>query len=469
MHGKKQILIAVVMILLTSLACSIPFSNNGPTPEDISATAAAAVSATLTAMAPVEVPTAIPDVETPMDTPIPETTPTTVVKSKPDQLRLAMVDSNQNLSSWQEDGSLSLIVNTGDVSQAVLSPDGEWIVFTRTSPDGIDISLWAIRFDGSDEKILVSHADFLAMPLHPDITDPSTVLTIAPYMIEFIPGTHTVAFNTYPQFDGPGFFDNKDLWYVNVETAERRSFLSPSQAGHFFFSPDGSQMALVTPNQIDLLNTDGSNRRFAVLIYDFVLTYSEFAYHAKPIWSADSSFLRVAIPPQDPLGDATAPVKIYHIPTDGSMATLLTSILVAPLDNAMLAPDTNHFAFKEQLGDPADNQFSLKFADLSGSTPTEFTTGSLGFGAWAPDSSHFYFINWNPRTALIGQVGAPGVIALDANPAINFSWVTADRYLFIYQSGANYQLRIGTLSTASVEIASLGSGLGTPSYDFVSP
>jgi hypothetical protein len=135
----------------------------------------------------------------------------------------------------------------------------------------------------------------------------------------------------------------------------------------------------------------------------------------------------------------------------------------------MLAPDTNHFAFKEQLGDPADNQFSLKFADLSGSTPTEFTTGSLGFGAWAPDSSHFYFINWNPRTALIGQVGAPGVIALDANPAINFSWVTADRYLFIYQSGANYQLRIGTLSTASVEIASLGSGLGTPSYDFVSP
>ena len=136
MHGKKQILIAVVMILLTSLACSIPFSNNGPTPEDISATAAAAVSATLTAMAPVEVPTAIPDVETPMDTPIPETTPTTVVKSKPDQLRLAMVDSNQNLSSWQEDGSLSLIVNTGDVSQAVLSPDGEWIVFTRTSQTG---------------------------------------------------------------------------------------------------------------------------------------------------------------------------------------------------------------------------------------------------------------------------------------------------------------------------------------------
>ncbi len=469
MFVKKQVLIAASIILLTSLACSIPFTSSGPTSEEISATAAAAISATLTSMAPGDTATAVPDIETPIDTTIPETEPTSIIKSKPDQLRLAIIDSNKNLSSWQEDGSLNLIVNTGDITRAVLSPDGEWIVYTRTSSDGIDVSLWAIRFDGSDEKSLVNHADFMTMPLHPEITDPSTILTVAPFMIEFIPDTHTVVFNTYPQFDGPGFFDNKDLWYVNVETAERRSFLSPSQAGHFYFSPDGSQMALVTPNQIDLLNSDGSNRRFAVLTYDFVYTYSEYAYHAMPVWSADSTFLRVAIPPQDPLGDATAPVKIFHIPTDGSMATLLTSIVVAPLENAILAPDANLFAFKEQLGDPADNQFSLKFANLSGSAATEFTTGSLGFGAWAPDSSHFYFINWNPRTALIGQVGAPGVIALDANPAINFSWVTADRYLFIYQSGNNYQLRLGTLSTASVEIANLGSGLGSPSYDFVSP
>jgi Tol biopolymer transport system component len=416
-----------------------------------------------------EVPTAIPDVVTPVDTPLPEPEPTASVKSKPDQLRLAIVDSDHNLNTWQDGGSLNLIVNTGDVSEAVLSPDGEWIVYKRTSSDGIDISLWAIRFDGSEDKALVSHAGFIAMPLHPEITDSSTILTVAPYMIDFIPGTHTVVFNTYPQFEGPGFFDNKDLWYVNVETAERRSFLSPGQAGHFYFSPDGNQMALVTPNQIDLLNTDGSNRRFAVLSYDFVYTYSENAYHAMPVWSTDSSFLRVVIPPQDPLGDATAPVKIYHLPTDGSPATLLTTVVVAPLQHPILAPDANHFAFEEQVGDPADNLYALNFSDLSGSTPTEFTTGSLEFDSWAPDSSHFLFFKWDPRTAFIGQVGVAGVIGLDADPTLNFSWVSTNSFLFITQSGTNYQLRMGTLSTASVEIANLGSGLGTPTYDFVSP
>ncbi|MBE0688369.1 MAG: PD40 domain-containing protein [Anaerolineaceae bacterium] len=469
MREKKQILLAVVIILLTSLACSLPFNTGGPTPEEISETAAAAISATITAMAPEEAPTAITEPETPDSTPLPATDPTTIIKSRPDELRLAIVDSEHNLYTWQEGGSQNLIVNKGDVSQAVLSPDGEWIVFTRISPDGIDISLWAIRFDGREQKNLVSHVDFVGMPLHPDLVDLSTILTVAPHMIKFIPGTHTVVFNTYPQFDAPGFLDNKDLYYIDVDTAERRAFLSPGQAGQFYFSPDGTQMALVTPDRIDLLNTDGSNRRIGVLSYSFVYTYSEYAYHAVPVWSPDSSYLRVGIPPQDPLGDPTAPVNIYHIPTDGSLATLLTSVVVAPLDNVILAPDINHFTYKEQIGDPAENLYSLKFTDLSGSTPVEFTTGSLGFGAWALDSSHFYFINWNPREIFIGQVGIPGVIVLDVNPAMNFSWITSDRFLFIYQSGTNYQLRMGTLSTSSVEIADLGSGLGNPMYDFVSP
>jgi hypothetical protein len=228
-------------------------------------------------------------------------------------------------------------------------------------------------------------------------------------------------------------------------------------------------MALVTPTQIDLLNTDGSNRRYAVLTHPFVYTYSEFAYHAIPIWSQDSSYLRVSIPPQDPLGDASAPVNIYHLHTDGSPATLLNSVVVAPLDNAFLAPDLNHFAFKQQIGDATDNQFSLRFADLSGGASTEFITGSLGFGEWAPDSSHFYFFNWNPRDYFIGQLGIPGVIALDVNPVMDFKWVTSDQFLFIYQSGENYQLRLGTLSTPSVEITNLGSGLISPFYDFVNP
>ena len=125
MRVKNQFFLIVVIILLTSLACSLPFGSNGPTPEEISETAAAAVEATLTAMAPVEDPTAITEPESPGSTPLPDTEPTTIIKSKPDELRLAIVDSDKNLLTWQEGGSPTVVVNKGDVSKAVFSPDGE--------------------------------------------------------------------------------------------------------------------------------------------------------------------------------------------------------------------------------------------------------------------------------------------------------------------------------------------------------
>jgi len=420
-------------------------------------------------MEPVEATTAITEPESPGNTPLPDTEPMTFIKSKPDELRLAVVDSDRNLHSRQEGGSLKMLVNSGDVSQAVLSPDGEWIVFTRSSPDYIDISLWAIRFDGSDQKLLVSHADFKAMPLHPDLTDASSILTVGPNLIKFIPGTHTVVFNTYGTFGSPDILDNKDLWYVHVDTEERRAFLSPGQAGYFYFSPDGTQMALVTPDRIDLLNTDGSNRRIGVLSYAFVYTLTVYGYQVVPVWSPDSSFLRVSIPSQDRSEDQNALVNIYHLPVDGSQAILLTSVVVASRQNTILAPDANHFFYKEQIGDRVENLYALKFSDLSEGSPSEFITGSIGFGSWAPDSSHFSFNSSNTNETFIGQVGVPGVIAVDVSPVMRFSWITSDQFVMIHQSGTNYQLRLGTLSTPSVEIANLGSELGNLKYDFVSP
>lgn len=475
MFRNKSILLPLIVMILSSLACSIPLGDLGSSGETIADQAATAVSGTLTALAPMEEPSPETEGEIPIETPVPDVVPTEmveepepVINSAPDELRVVMVDSNKNLLVWQEGGSLTEIVGSGMVSKAILSPDGEWIAYTTTTSDGIIIELWAIRFDGSDQKLLVTHDDFMAMPLHPDFVD-STILTISPYMMKFIPASHTLAFNTYPQFEGPGLMDNKDLWLVDVETAERRSFLSPGQAGHFYFSPDGSQMALVTPDRIDLLNTDGSNRRFGVLNYPFVLTYSEYAFHAIPVWAADGSHLRVSIPPQDSLGDPTAPTNIYHLHTDGSPATLLTSVVVAPLERVTLAPDLNHFAFIEEIGDPGDGILSLKLSDLSGGIPIEFYSGSIGFGSWAPDSSHFNFNQFNPNQYFIAQREDPGVIGIDSSYVMDFNWITSDRFIFKSQSGDEVELRIGTLSTATSLIANLGSGSHFAQYDFVHP
>ncbi|HSM25376.1 MAG TPA: hypothetical protein VK856_10975 [Anaerolineaceae bacterium] len=472
MFKKKPVLIFLLMILLTSLACSLPLTGSDIPAENIEETAAAAVAATLTALAPVDEPPPIVEEETPIapvvEPTVEDTDMVPVIKSKPDELRVAFVDTHKNLYVWQAGGSPTEIVGSGMASHAVLSPDGEWIVYTTTSSDGLEIELWAIKFDGSDQKLLVSHADFMAMPLHPDFVG-SSILTIAPYMIKFIPATHTVVFNTYPQFEGPGLIDSKDLWYIDVDTGELRSFLSPGQAGHFYFSPDGSQMALVTPDRIDLLNTDGSNRRIGVLSYPFVLTYSEYAYHAAPVWAEDGTYLRVSIPPYDSLGDPSALTNIYHLFPDGSPANLLTAVNIAPLEFAVIAPDLSRFAFVEQIGDPTENLYALKISDLSGGSSIEYTTGSIRFGSWAPDSTFFYFNRWSPNEYFIGQVGAPGVILLDANPVMDFDWITSDSFLFLTQFGDTVELRMGTLSTASTVIANLGSGSHYAQYDFVHP
>ena len=469
MHKKKPIFIFLMLILLSSLACSLPLTGLDQPADNIEDLASTAVAATLTALAPMDDPITPIEDDSSIEKPTPEVTPTKIsIKSKPDDLRVAFVDTYKNLYVWQAGGSPTQIVDSGMVTEAVLSPDGEWIVYTSTTSDGIVIELWAIRFDGSDQKILVTHDDFMAIPLHPDFVG-STILTIAPYMIKFIPATHTVVFNTYPQFEGPGLMDNKDLWYIDVDTGERRSFLSPGQAGHFYFSPDGTQMALVTPDRIDLLNTDGSNRRFGVLTYPFVLTYSEYAFHAIPLWATDGSFLRVAIPPQDSLGDPTATTNIYHLHTDGSPASLLTSVVVAPLQRASLAPDLNHFAFIEEIGDPGDGNFSLKLSNLSGGTPIEFYSGSIGFGSWAPDSSHFYFNQFNPNQYFIAQREDPGVIGIDSSYVMDFEWITSDSFLFLTQLGDEVELRIGTRATPSTVIANLGSGSHYSQYDFVHP
>ncbi len=371
--------------------------------------------------------------------------------------------------AWTEGNSPVLLLDSGDIGEVVLSPDGEWITFTRTTADYIDTSIWAIRFNGMDEHLLVDHEEFMAMPLHPNISN-AVVTTIAPWMMKFVPGTHTLAFMTHPIFEGPGFFDNKDLWLVDVDSGTRSSLLAAGQGGHFYYSPDGSQIALVTATDISLINADGSNRRSSILVYPVVATYSEYDYHAFPEWSPDGSFLRVTIPPTDPLGDIGALTNIYQIPTDGSPAIFLGVQHFAPLQDGQFSPDLNRLAFIQQNGNPEDNLFSLNFSNYDGSGALEIARGSLSFVAWAPDSNHFAYVNHNPRAISLGQVASAGTTLLDANPAGNLRWISNDRFFFFYQVSPEWQLRLGSLGAPSTVIANLGSGTAHfPSYDFVTP
>ena len=472
MRNSQRIVAPLIVLLLATLACSLPGLST-PSPKDIEDQVATAASGTLTALAPME--TALtPEESVPPETATATPSPAPVIEDtavpmRPVALRLAFTNRDGNLLTWEEGGSPVTLVSSGDVDDAVISPDGEWITFTRTSADFINISLWAIRFDGTNEHVLVTHAEFMGMPLHPAISSDG-VSTVAPWLMKFVPGTHTLAFMTRPIFEGPGFFDNKDLWLVDVETSTRSALLAAGQGGHYYYSPDGSQIALVTPTDISLINADGSNRRSSILVYPIVATYSEYSYHAFPKWAPDGSFLRVVIPPPDPLGDPIALTNLYHLPIDGSPAILLGSLNMLPLDEGQYSPDLSHLAFLQPIGALGDNNRALIISNFDGSDPVEIARGSLSFIAWAPDSNHFAFGNTSPRAVSLGQLNAAGTTLVDANPAGDLRWISANRYFFFYQVEPEWQLRLGTLGNPSTVIANLGVDMAHfPAYDFVAP
>jgi hypothetical protein len=205
-----------------------------------------------------------------------------------------------------------------------------------------------IRFDGSGERELVSSDQFLTLKNNVN------AISAEPYIFSWVPNSHTLAFNTSPIFDGPGMMINNDLHLVDADSGVLTTLLTAGNGGVFYYSPDGTQIALVHPENISLINADGSNRRNNALVYDPILTYSEFQYYAEPQWAPDSSFLRVAIPPQDTLGNSTEPTTIWHIPTDGSSAGVAGHVFTSALSSVTFSPDLAWIAYLDYFSDRSD-------------------------------------------------------------------------------------------------------------------
>ena len=463
-----KIILPIFILITIALACSLPI-NTTPSPEDVENQASTAVAATLTAIALSPAPhgeiTTTP-VISPSVTPTIEPTPSETPLAGLSSFRLAYTDRNGNLWTWQQGSSYHQIIASGDVERLALSEDGQRIAFSRASSDYMEHSLWAINFDGSNEHLLISHDDFMSMPLSSNI-QADWVVARYPFMIKFVPGSNTsLAFITIPQFEGPGFIDNKDLWLVDVETGSRTNVLPAGSGGHFYYSPDGSQIAIVTGSDISLVNADGTNRRSSVLSYDPVLTYSEYEYHAFPQWSPDGSFLRVAIPYRDSLGDPSMPGHLYQLPTDGSTATFIGNVNFAPITGGVFSPDLTKLAFIQQIGDSADNKFAMMISNYDGTEPIEIARDGLIFSSWSPDSNHFAYVIWNPRIHLISQVSTSGSLAIDGTNSDNLNWISEDHFIFTSMTDPNWEIRMGSVGSPSTLIVTLAAGDRSPSFAF---
>lgn len=343
------------------------------------------------------------------------------------------------------------------------SDDGEMLAFQQ----GDD--LWVVHSDGSGQRILVSAEDLVM-----EAADNETAL----HRFEWVPGTHRLAFNTRQRM-AFGLSAHHDLHLVDADTREHTILLPPGQGGEFYYSPDGRQIALVTPGKITLVDADGSNRREGVLLHTPVATHSETEYYARPVWAADGSSLVVAIPPADPLVPPVQRTTIWRIPTDGTPARLETVVEAAPLlgpDVLTFSPDLKFVAYAQLRGDvngaPEQLESWLEVRRLANEDVQAYPEVNAQYG-WAPDSRRFAFsVGREVAQLKIGHWSGPtlsgGVEA--GTPVFDVRWVDADHYLFVSRydaergaEGDRWELRLGDIHGSSTVLASADDW---PRYDF---
>lgn len=343
----------------------------------------------------------------------------------------------------------------GQVLDMRLSSDGLWAAYTKKISEG-HIEIWAVRSDGSGDQLLAGTAQ---MP------SPDPAQTLVPDQMQWVPGSHTLLYNTVVVYAGPGRPASDDLRSVSVDTPEQKTILlPPGQGGHFILSPDRKKLLIVRNDRFLVANIDGSDLR-QVFTYPYVMTYSEWAYLPDPVWSTDSKSFRVIIPPQDPLTRPDEPSVLWQVPADGSTAKQVSSFLAAPAFQyrALLSPTGQKLAYQTTKGDAILTDLHLASADQKDHWVVR--SGKLRFDSWAPDGLHFAVYISDNNELQVGSTNGSFISLPVGIKPFRLSWVDSQYVLVLSGSIDTPELYLLLLGGRSFRIAA--SSNPDLKYDFV--
>jgi hypothetical protein len=361
-------------------------------------------------------------------------------------LQVAFVKDG-NVWLWQEQGETAVLTQDGGVEEVKLSDDARKVAFVRGG------SLWVVNRDGSDERRLVGN-DYLA-GLSADGRG------AALNQFDWTPGAYTIAFNSRQELEGPGLLLNDDLHRVDAITGEVTMLLGPGDGGQFTYSAGGEQIALATPGDISLVDAGGGNRR-QVLTYTPVLTYSEYQYYARPLWTPDGNELLVVIPPPDPFARPLPATSIFRLFSDGRPAHLVKTVEAMALFNPpAISPDMTLVAYLQPVG---ENESNLMMGLLEGGEAVLYARNAQAFDGWSPDSEQFIYTAAD-GTKQLGRSGtAPRPLPGSPTSVVDVRWVDGERFLFLNQTPRGWDLVLGHVDGTSEIVAAIAGF--PPSYDY---
>lgn len=422
------VIIAIGMIFI-SLACNLTVPGSGSTNVET------AVASTITALTP-SLPVITAEIHS-----LPA--PTTVPQVQP--VRVSFVDSARNLYVWTDGTPAPIqIVNSEDVSESFISPDGNLIAFTRGSY-GLSNELDVINADGSNQRVLVTPAAFAAMPRPADSSG------LVPYKINWIPNSHRLAISVRITFEGPGLQVGDTLYAVDAESGTVSALVNPGQNFNFSFSPDGSWLVITRPTGIDLYTAAGALVAANVVSHEFVNTASEYAWTASPAWQADSSNFIVVIPPKEPWVDSPGASAVWKVSTAGVATNIYSGVMsFFPAGISGFTPDLTRMAFTTRVGTPADNNWALHVANINGSADRIVDSGYFNqLPIWSSDGSSYIYskLTGSISQAYLVQGESSPILLGEINSLINICWIDNARYIVSSRTDGGSSLLLGTIGS----------------------
>jgi len=245
-----------------------------------------------------------------------------------------------NIQVWDEATQQTrTILNTGDVFSVTTSDDGQVIAFTRRSWVGDvlegyeQFALWAMDRDGGNPRELISAQD-LRQRINPSERESSNF-----YQLGWVPRSHQLIFSGTKyivQAEGLSHAIPQGAFLVDTDKASVNMLAETAETVRFLPSPDGKQIALMSPSDVGFVNVDGSNRRQDVLTYaEAGLTNPLFP---TGVWTQDSSaFVMTGSFERDP--GFTVNFTIWRIPMDGSSPEALATVTGSDPSSVTFSPD----------------------------------------------------------------------------------------------------------------------------------
>jgi resuscitation-promoting factor RpfB len=319
--------------------------------------------------------------------------------------RLAYLLAGNAWIMEESTGNRRPVVTTGDLDGRVfsLSPDGKWLLFTRSSNESDNInSLWAAQVG----------EDFDADNLLVDLKVSNII-----HFAEWRPGTtYTIAYSTVePRASAPGWQANNDLNLIRLfENGQIRPLdveLETNMGGNygwwgmtFAWAPDGSGMAYARPDSIGLVVL-GGNDIIPLMDVISLQTRGDWAWVPALAWGPDGLIIytvdHVATPgsgspEESPLFDLAAIPLVGGDPISlVSQSGMFTYPLPSPLQIKDSGENAYQIAYLQSIF-PAQSETSryrLALMDRDGSNrrilfPPDDSPGinpQNGWGVWSPD------------------------------------------------------------------------------------